>query len=79
MRSYGFRFIVQADWILPSSREAITETEAANQVIRDELPIAFARAAEILVRWACNLPEVTGVDTLDILLSRGDDEDCHIF
>eukprot|EP00931_Biecheleriopsis_adriatica_P057123 TRINITY_DN33881_c0_g2_i1.p1 TRINITY_DN33881_c0_g2~~TRINITY_DN33881_c0_g2_i1.p1 ORF type:complete len:2156 (+),score=390.66 TRINITY_DN33881_c0_g2_i1:490-6468(+) len=54
LRSYGFRFIVQADWVVPSSREAITETDPFNQFIRDALPAAFADATASLTSTACS-------------------------
>ena len=28
LRSYGFKLILQADWVVPSSRESIVETNA---------------------------------------------------
>ncbi|CAE7263122.1 NOV [Symbiodinium natans] len=45
LQSYGLRFIVQADWKVPSSREAITDN-VFNQRIREQVPAAFVEAAE---------------------------------
>ncbi|CAJ1374477.1 unnamed protein product [Effrenium voratum] len=47
LRSYGLRFIVQADWQVPSSREAIQDN-VFNQQVRDQVPNAFADAARVL-------------------------------
>ncbi|CAE7237248.1 NOV, partial [Symbiodinium sp. CCMP2592] len=49
LRSYGFRFIIHADWVVPSSREAIVENDPFNQTIRDELPGAFATAIQAML------------------------------
>jgi hypothetical protein len=46
VRSYGFRFVLQADFVLPSSREAIDRDSAWNQRLRAEVPAAFALAVE---------------------------------
>ncbi|OLP79848.1 hypothetical protein AK812_SmicGene39802 [Symbiodinium microadriaticum] len=45
LQSYGLRFVVQADWKVPSSREAITDN-VFNQQIREQVPAAFVEAAE---------------------------------
>lgn len=55
LRSYGFRFIIQADWVVPSSREAITETDPFNQSLREELPAAFANASVQLLERALGM------------------------
>lgn len=46
LRSYGFRFIVQGDFDLPSSREDVNRDSAWNQWIRDEIPQLFLHAIE---------------------------------
>ncbi|CAE8595693.1 unnamed protein product, partial [Polarella glacialis] len=51
LRSYGLRFIIQADWRVPSSREAVTD-QPFNQYIREEVPRAFAAAARALAASA---------------------------
>lgn len=51
LRSYGLRFLIQADWRVPSSREAITEA-VFNQRIRDQVPNAYAEAAKIFAAAA---------------------------
>ena len=33
LRSYGFRFIIQADWKVPPSREAITASYPKNNIV----------------------------------------------
>jgi hypothetical protein len=44
LQSYGFRFVVQADFEVPSSREAIDESSPWNQWIRGEIPALFVEA-----------------------------------
>ncbi len=44
LRSYGFRFIVQGDFDLPSSREDVNSDSAWNQWLREELPSLFVDA-----------------------------------
>ncbi|CAK9103044.1 unnamed protein product [Durusdinium trenchii] len=51
LRSYGLRFLIQADWRVPSSREAITEA-VFNQKIRDQVPNAYGEAAKIFAAAA---------------------------
>jgi hypothetical protein len=46
LRSYGFRFIVQGDFDLPSSREDVNSDSVWNQFIRDEIPQLFLYALE---------------------------------
>lgn len=41
LRSYGFRFIVQGDFDLPSSREDVNSDSAWNQWLREEIPSLF--------------------------------------
>jgi hypothetical protein len=50
VRSYGFRFVLQADFVLPSSRESIDRDSAWNQRLRAEVPAAFALAVEQSLR-----------------------------
>lgn len=47
LRSYGLRFIVQCDFLLPSSREEVDSDSAWNQWLRSEIPEVFVKAAEI--------------------------------
>ena len=49
LRSYGLRFILQADWVVPSSRESIVESNAFNQAIRDAVPASFAAAIKAIL------------------------------
>ena len=46
LRSYGFRFIVQADFDLPSSREDVNTDSAWNQWLREEIPSLFLEALD---------------------------------
>ena len=51
LRSYGFAFVLQADWEVPSSRESIDASSAWNQWLRDETPTLFLDAAgQLLAR-----------------------------
>jgi hypothetical protein len=52
VRPYGFKFVLQADFVLPSSREAIDRDSAWNQRLRAEVPAAFALAVEQALRTA---------------------------
>jgi hypothetical protein len=38
LRSYGLRFVLQADWQVPSSRESVDADSCWNQALRDEVP-----------------------------------------
>jgi hypothetical protein len=44
LRNYGLRFIVQADFVLPSSREDIATDSTWNQWLRSRVPRLFASA-----------------------------------
>ena len=46
LRSYGFRFIVQGDFDLPSSRECVTSDSSWNQWLREEIPSLFLKGLE---------------------------------
>ena len=39
--SYGLRFIINADFIVPSSREAVDVNSAWNQMLRQRVPGLF--------------------------------------
>eukprot|EP01012_Entosiphon_sulcatum_P043353 TRINITY_DN5764_c0_g1_i2.p1 TRINITY_DN5764_c0_g1~~TRINITY_DN5764_c0_g1_i2.p1 ORF type:complete len:2678 (+),score=447.44 TRINITY_DN5764_c0_g1_i2:1203-9236(+) len=55
IRSYGFRFVLQADWIVTSSREDVSENNAWNQFLRSQIPGLFVKGLERLRRHACRL------------------------
>ncbi|KAL8640964.1 MAG: hypothetical protein Q9226_008685, partial [Calogaya cf. arnoldii] len=68
IRSYGFKFIVQANFDLTSNREAIDESSERNCAIKDILPRAFLSAVHLLnksederLMWTEYLP---GLSTL---------------
>eukprot|EP00741_Cyanophora_paradoxa_P009246 tig00001416_g8956.t1 len=44
VRSYGFKFIIQADFLVPSSRQDVDADSPWNQIIRDAVPGLFMRA-----------------------------------
>ncbi|GIM14606.1 hypothetical protein Vretimale_17494, partial [Volvox reticuliferus] len=44
LRPSGLPFDLQADWLVPSSREDISGEEAWNQMLRDQVPAAFLAA-----------------------------------
>lgn len=46
LRSYGFRFVVQGDFDLPSSREDVNTNSAWNQWLRENLPQLFIESFE---------------------------------
>ncbi|XP_072882566.1 uncharacterized protein [Hemitrygon akajei] len=46
LRSFGFRFIIQGDFDIPSSREDIDRDSPWNQWLRSELPHLFLKAME---------------------------------
>jgi len=47
IRPYGFRFAIQGDFILASSREDILTDRAWNQWLRDSIPSLFMKAVEL--------------------------------
>ena len=54
LRSYGFRFIVQGDFDLPSSRECVTSDSSWNQWLREQVPSLFLQAMhEMRVGVSC--------------------------
>lgn len=48
LRSYGLKFIIQCDFILPSSREEIDTDCAWNQWLLSEIPNVTVRAVDVL-------------------------------
>ncbi|CAL1544092.1 unnamed protein product [Lymnaea stagnalis] len=46
LRSYGFRFIVQGDFDVPSSREDVDRDSSWNQWLRNEIHVLFIEALE---------------------------------
>ena len=44
LRSYGFRFIIQGDFEVPSSREDVDSDKSWNQWLREEIPQLFIDA-----------------------------------
>ncbi|XP_061196696.1 uncharacterized protein LOC133204972 [Saccostrea echinata] len=46
LRSYGFRFIIQGDFDVPSSREDVDRDSSWNQWLRNELHVLFIEALE---------------------------------
>ncbi|XP_053402751.1 uncharacterized protein LOC123550539 [Mercenaria mercenaria] len=47
LRSYGFRFIIQGDFDVPSSREDVDRDSPWNQWLRNEIHVAFFEALEV--------------------------------
>lgn len=41
--SYGLRFALHADWVIPSAREAISTGSPWNELLRDSVPDAFTQ------------------------------------
>ncbi|GLC61923.1 hypothetical protein PLESTB_001820000, partial [Pleodorina starrii] len=50
LRPSGLPFDLQADWLVPSSREDISGGEAWNQMLRDQVPAAFLSAIHLAMR-----------------------------
>uniref|UniRef100_A0A4W4ERA0 HTH OST-type domain-containing protein n=1 Tax=Electrophorus electricus TaxID=8005 RepID=A0A4W4ERA0_ELEEL len=47
LRSFGFRFIVQGDFDIPSSREDVDRDSPWNQFLRSEIPQLFLQAMDV--------------------------------
>ncbi|XP_072312808.1 uncharacterized protein [Eucyclogobius newberryi] len=47
LRSFGFRFIIQGDFDIPSSREDVDRDSSWNQWLRSEIPQLFLQAMEV--------------------------------
>jgi hypothetical protein len=47
VRNYGFRFLVQGDFLLSSNREDVHKGLAWNKRVRDEIPKAFVKALSV--------------------------------
>ncbi|XP_049615652.1 uncharacterized protein wu:fj29h11 isoform X2 [Syngnathus scovelli] len=47
LRSFGFRFIVQGDFDIPSSREDVDRDSSWNQWLRSEIPQLFLQAMKV--------------------------------
>eukprot|EP00392_Amoebophrya_sp_AT5.2_P009813 g9841.t1 len=65
-RSYGFRFVIQADFAVATSREALTSTDGYNQFLRDHVPAAFCKAVKQYI-------EHVGRSFYDLVVQVGDD------
>lgn len=52
LRSYGFRFILQGDFDVPSSREAVDATSAWNHWLSERVPDLFLEAMMSLVKMS---------------------------
>ncbi|XP_051926916.1 uncharacterized protein wu:fj29h11 isoform X2 [Hippocampus zosterae] len=57
LRSFGFRFIVQGDFDIPSSREDVDRDSTWNQWLRSEIPQLFLQAMKVFN----DHPEFTGL------------------
>lgn len=60
LRSYGFRFIVQGDFDVPSSREDVDRDSSWNQWLRNEIHKLFVEALSIFRAH----PEFSGLESL---------------
>ncbi|KAK7918618.1 hypothetical protein WMY93_009902 [Mugilogobius chulae] len=47
LRTFGFRFIIQGDFDIPSSREDVDRDSSWNQWLRSEIPQLFLQAMEV--------------------------------
>ena len=57
LRSYGFRFLVQADWLVPSGREAVDHSSGWNDWLRSQIPDLFISAVKIIIEQASRVLE----------------------
>ncbi|MCO5609950.1 hypothetical protein L7F22_064185 [Adiantum nelumboides] len=53
LRSYGLKFIVQGDFVLPSSREDLDTDSPWNQWLLSEIPTVCVRAVEAFKQLSC--------------------------
>ncbi|KAL0984014.1 hypothetical protein UPYG_G00135910 [Umbra pygmaea] len=60
LRSFGFRFIIQADFDIPSSREDVDRDSLWNQQLRTEIPQLFLNAMDVFTHH----PEFSGLKGL---------------
>ncbi|XP_034425939.1 protein NO VEIN isoform X1 [Hippoglossus hippoglossus] len=60
LRSFGFRFIVQGDFDIPSSREDVDRDSLWNQWLRSEIPQLFLQAMDVFTEH----PEFKGLKGL---------------
>uniref|UniRef100_A0A4W3JPJ6 Wu:fj29h11 n=2 Tax=Callorhinchus milii TaxID=7868 RepID=A0A4W3JPJ6_CALMI len=60
LRNFGFRFIIQGDFDIPSSREDIDRDSPWNQWLRSEIPLLFLQAMEVFN----NHPNFKGLEGL---------------
>ena len=64
LRSYGFRFIIQGDFEVPSSREDVDIDKPWNQWLREEIPQLFLEALDVF-RVRCYQDVVVVVVVVD--------------
>ncbi|XP_057182526.1 uncharacterized protein LOC130549349 isoform X2 [Triplophysa rosa] len=60
LRSFGFRFIIQGDFDIPSSREDVDRDSSWNQWLRSEIPQLFVHAMDVFNQH----PEFSGLGGL---------------
>ncbi|XP_034049191.1 protein NO VEIN [Thalassophryne amazonica] len=60
LRSFGFRFIIQGDFDIPSSREDVDRDSSWNQWLRSEIPQLFLQAMDVFT----DHPEFSGLKGL---------------
>ncbi|XP_054913525.1 uncharacterized protein wu:fj29h11 [Poeciliopsis prolifica] len=60
LRSFGFRFIIQGDFDIPSSREDVDRDSSWNQWLRSEIPLLFLKAMDVFTTH----PEYKGLKGL---------------
>nr|XP_020442679.1 uncharacterized protein LOC109952134 isoform X2 [Monopterus albus] len=60
LRSFGFRFIIQGDFDIPSSREDVDRDSSWNQWLRSEIPQLFLQAMDVFTEH----PEFKGLKGL---------------
>ncbi|XP_051530357.1 uncharacterized protein LOC127427065 isoform X2 [Myxocyprinus asiaticus] len=64
LRSFGFHFIIQGDFDIPSSREDVDRDSSWNQWLRSEIPHLFVHAMDVFSQH----PEFSGLGGLCYIL-----------
>uniref|UniRef100_A0A3Q3H2C9 Wu:fj29h11 n=1 Tax=Labrus bergylta TaxID=56723 RepID=A0A3Q3H2C9_9LABR len=78
LRSFGFRFIIQGDFDIPSSREDVDRDSSWNQWLRSEIPELFLQAMDVFTLSGCDALNLKAAPTsllthLGVRYLRGSD------
>jgi hypothetical protein len=85
LRSYGFRFLVQADWLVPSGREAVDHSSGWNDWLRSQIPDLFISAVRVIIEQASRVlhdPQVSDAEedlqAVDEFGQSSSDDKCNL-